>query len=418
RSSARRRHVLSTVGAAAVAGLAGCSTARFRERFGIGGSGTDANGTADAGTETSGDATATPTDGPKPDPDGWPRYHYDAWNTGARTDRIGFDDQPTMAWYAQVGNAGPAVVDGGTVFVAESDAGAVRAFDAASGEQQWVYDAVGDVPLGVQTVAIDDGTVYVGGETAVHAIDRASGSQRWTFETGGIHASTPAVVDGTVYVGAGDTFYAIDSGGDRKWYLKTGTRQIRTPPAVVGDTLYLTTNAMLFAIDRESGEEHWSLKPAGLTPPSSAPTYRYGRLYVAGPLHVYAYDPTAEGEHVWSSPTFGQVVYQTPTVAHGTVYTGVSLVDKFHALDAETGGQTWVRDITVSQSPVATGDTVYVVDDEQGVLHAIDPDDGSDRWTFTLSGGIYGQPSITDDRIYVSGTSPDGNGFVFALEDR
>ncbi|MFB6180070.1 MAG: PQQ-binding-like beta-propeller repeat protein [Halorientalis sp.] len=420
RASTRRRRFLSAVVTTAASGLAGCTVAQD------GGPETDNSGSDTPGTEApsdgaTGDAAAKglPTERDKPEPDLWPRFHYDAWNTGARTDTVGFDDQPTLVWHAQVGKVGPAVVDDGTVFVAESGDGAVRAFDAASGAKQWVYEAVGDIPLGVTTVAIDDSAVYVGGERAVHAIDRASGTQRWTFETGGVHVSTPAVVDGTIYAGAGDTLYAIDSEGNRKWFVKTGTRQIRMPPAVVGETLYLTTNAMLFAIDRESGEERWSLKPAGLTPPSSAPTYRYGRLYVAGPEHVYAYDPAAEGEHVWSSSTFDQVVYQTPTVAHGTVYTGVSLVDNLHALDAETGEQTWERNLTVSGSPVATADTVYAVDETDGVLHALDPHDGSDRWTFTVSGGIYGQPSVTGDRIYVSGTSPPGqDNYVFALEDR
>jgi outer membrane protein assembly factor BamB len=414
RSRAGRRRFLSAVGAAAVSGLAGCSADLLD-----GVTGTDASASGTTGEAARGDAagTAHRMDGPKEEHDGWPRYHYDSWNTGHRTEPVGFDGAPTIEWETEVGGVNTIVADGGTLYLAEGENGAVRALDAASGAEEWVYDAVEKLELGVETVALDDETAYVGGTTAIHAIDRESGQQRWTFDVS-TPASAPVVVDGTIYVGAGDVLFAIDAAGDRQWALRTGVR-IRNPPAVVDDTLYLTGQAWLIAVDAASGEELWALKPEGATPPVTAPVYRAGRLYVGAPTHVHAYDPAAEGDHLWSTETLNQTVYGSPAVAHGQVFTGVNLVDKLHAFDAESGDRSWQRSITVAGSPVVAGDTVYCVDEEYAELRALGATDGSDRWRVAFDGNLDVQPTVTDDRIYVAGLElGNTDGTLYALGER
>ncbi|WP_415379164.1 PQQ-binding-like beta-propeller repeat protein [Halosimplex sp. TS25] len=411
RSRAGRRRFLSAVGVTAISGVSGCSADILD-----GVVGTDAAG-SDTGATDESTPTADGMDGPKEEHGGWPRYHYDSWNTGHRTAPLGFDGAPAVEWEAPVGGVNTIVADDGTLYLAEGENGAVRAVDAETGEERWVYDAVEKLELGVRTVALDDEAAYVGGTTAVHAIDRESGQQRWTFDVS-TPASAPVVADGTIYVGAGELLFAIDPDGSRQWALRTGVR-IRNPPAVVDDTLYLTAQAWLIAVDAASGEELWALKPEGATPPVTAPVYRAGRLYVGGPSHVYAYDPAAEGEHLWSTETLNQVVYGSPAVAHGTVYTGVNLVDALHAFDAESGDRTWQRSITVAGSPVVAGDTVYCVDEEYAELRALGASDGSDRWRVSFEGNLNVQPVVTDDRIYVAGLElGNTEGTLYALGAR
>ncbi|QPV64682.1 PQQ-binding-like beta-propeller repeat protein [Halosimplex litoreum] len=414
RSWASRRRFLSAMGATAISGFAGCSTGLLDDV-----AGTDASGDGTAGA-VSDDSTPTVDGmgGPKEEHAGWPRYHYDSWNTGHRTAPLGFDGAPTVEWEVAVGGVGTIVADGGTLYLAEGENGAVRAVDDASGEEEWVYDAVEKLELGVETVALDDEAVYVGGTTAIHAIDRASGERRWTFDVS-TPASAPVVADGTIYVGGGELLFAIDAAsGDRQWALRTGVR-IRNPPAVVDDTLYLTAQAWLIAVDRASGEERWSLKPEGATPPVTAPVYRAGRLYVGAPTHVHAYDPAAEGDHLWSTETLNQVVYDSPAVAHGQVFTGVALVDKLHAFDAGSGERTWQRDVTVAGSPVVAGETVYCTDENYAELRALDANDGSDHWRVAFDGRLNVQPTVTDDRIYVAGLElGNTEGTLYALGAR
>ena len=417
RARAGRRRFLSAVGATAISGLSGCSADILDGVTGTDAAGGDTGGGDGAGAPDDATATVDGMDEPKEEHDGWPRYHYDGWNTGHRTAPVGFDGAPSVEWEAAVGGVDTIVADGGTLYLAEGENGAVRAVDAASGDEEWVYDAVEKLELGVKTVALDEEAVYAGGTTAIHAIDRASGQQRWTFDIS-TPASAPVVADGTIYVGAGDVLFAIDAAGERQWTLRTGVR-IRNPPTVVDETLYLTGQAWLIAVDAASGEELWALKPEGATPPVTAPVYRAGRLYIGAPTHVHAYDPAAEGDHLWSTETLNQVIYDSPAVAHGQVYTGVSLTDVLHAFDAATGDRTWQRSITVAGSPLVAGDTVYCVDEKFAELRALGAADGSDRWRVSFDGNLTVQPTVTDDRIYVAGLElGNTEGTLYALGAR
>jgi len=411
RPGAGRRSFLSAVGTTALSGLAGCSSGILDDV-----TGTDAAGTGPNAAGATDRSTATPhgMNGPKAEHSGWPRYHYDTWNTGHRTDPVDFDGRPAVEWETPVGEVTSLVAADGIVYLAEARTGVIRAVEAASGEERWTYDAVGTLELGVKSVALDDDTVYVGGGAAVHAIDQATGEQRWTFEIS-TAATAPVVADGTVYVGAGEVLFAIDPNGEREWALRTGAR-LRNPPAVVEDTLYLTAKAWLIAVDRASGDELWSLKPANATPPVTAPVYRAGRLYVGAPLHVHAYDPAAEGDHLWSTESLNQVIYDSPAVANGQVYTSVGQGDTLFAFDAGTGERTWDRSITLAGSPIVVDDAVYCVDVVAGTLRTFDATDGSDRWTLDFDRSVNVQPIVTDDRIYVAGRDSGGDeGTLYAL---
>jgi PGF-CTERM protein len=59
-----------------------------------------------------------------------------------------------------------------------------------------------------------DGTVFVGSDDSnLYAVDAATGEQEWVFETEAAIESSPIVADGTAYVRSNDgNLYALDTG--------------------------------------------------------------------------------------------------------------------------------------------------------------------------------------------------------------
>lgn len=103
--------------------------------------------------------------------------------------------------------ASPVVAEG-RVWSARSSGGAVRAIDAATGEEIWSHRTGG---LVFSSPLLVDGGLYVGsGDGRVYAFDAETGAIRWTFSTGGMVLASPAVHDGLLYVGSDDgTVYAL-----------------------------------------------------------------------------------------------------------------------------------------------------------------------------------------------------------------
>ena len=100
----------------------------------------------------------------------------------------------------------------GSVFV-PSDAGMLRALDAASGEVRWTYTST-DMMKAAPTIV--DGVVYAAGDDGiVLAIDATSGAEHWRLPLDGPIGFGPVLVDGHLYVGTGfGNFYAIGSASE------------------------------------------------------------------------------------------------------------------------------------------------------------------------------------------------------------
>ncbi|WP_380630258.1 outer membrane protein assembly factor BamB family protein [Salinibaculum marinum] len=103
-------------------------------------------------------------------------------------------------------DAGPAVA-GCTLFVGTRD-GKLRAFDAATGDEQW------STILGSKVVAapaVANGVVYVGDTGGqFHAIDAADGGRLWAENLESKVTTSPAISNGLVYVANQETLYAFD----------------------------------------------------------------------------------------------------------------------------------------------------------------------------------------------------------------
>lgn len=139
----------------------------------------------------------------------------------------------------------------------EGEQGRVYALNADTGEDQWSFSTTRWIE---SAAAIDDDTVYVGGDNGdVVALAAESGAERWRFNandswsflywgpgvTGGL-----VVTDDTVYVGSEDNnLYAIDADtGAPQWRFPTGDAIVSTPTVVDGIAFVGNTDGALYSI--------------------------------------------------------------------------------------------------------------------------------------------------------------------------
>jgi len=207
----------------------------------------------------------------------------------------------SVQWSGEIGDQYEGAVRNGAIYVASY--GRFYAYDAESGEQQWVTDVsdyysqtmvadddtlcyaadvdetrgtlVGvDSDTGetiwsyddgfVTSTTLHDGTLYVGG-THVTALDPESGEQQWQAEQSGYVQQVP-VQNGDFYAG-GDKIRSYDSSdGEQRWTWEPNVDvEGVVPAAVVSDTLYVDSwtdgdprNRFKFAVDTTAGTKRWA----------------------------------------------------------------------------------------------------------------------------------------------------------------
>lgn len=206
----------------------------------------------------------------------------------------------------------------------------VRAFDAASGEEQWRYDT-GSESKG--TPAVAGGRVFVNSRDGLHAIDAATGDRAFVVPDAAYDWATPAATADAVYTTAyrddGVELLAIDAAdGTVRWRVPADPTH-HGPPVVAGDIVYAGTDDGVVALAAD-GTKIASLGGAG------APVARVGSVvYAADGGVLYALD--AHAGELWSHTTEQVRVEDTVgraisgvTPVDGAVY--VSARDGFHGL--------------------------------------------------------------------------------------
>ncbi|UPW00834.1 PQQ-binding-like beta-propeller repeat protein [Halorussus gelatinilyticus] len=299
-----------------------------------------------------------------------------------------------QVWASDVGHrfgsSSPAVSDG-TVYVGTVGDGpmvvsgeedeekfescAVLALDAESGDERWRYDDFGEKENVGSSIAVADGRVYFGGESAVYALDADSGSVAWSREVATHPQSSPAVVDGTVYYGGPSDaedgpparLYALDAkSGETVWTAGIDDTSLRTSPAVADGTVYVaasstracllsgggvattetddggngtdaartedgdsdcsgTNRGRLYALDAASGERRWTAEFR--TDTRSSPAVADGTVYAGNGDGLSAV--TTDGENLWrigfeGKRDDGPYLDSSPAVAGGRVFVGAS----------------------------------------------------------------------------------------------
>jgi outer membrane protein assembly factor BamB len=185
---------------------------------------------------------------------------------------VSVEDGSEQWRYETPGGVMPALLDG-TVFTStrtEDNAGQVLALDAADGTERWTTRRP------VNTVTAADGTVYVSAGTehdddryadgAVFALDATTGEEEWAVQFDFTTLPSIAVADGTAYVGENVHLYALDTAdGSERWRFDMQQYgRDPSPATVAGDTVCFTNGrGRLFALDTESGTERWTVNAPG-----------------------------------------------------------------------------------------------------------------------------------------------------------
>jgi len=160
----------------------------------------------------------------------------------------------------------PPVTDGANVYVGGED-GALLAYNAADGAPGWRYLTDGPVSSGQGTatraadVAAANGVVYLdNGDGTVRALDAATGAVRFnvpSVDGASSPAFTPQVVAGTLYVSGQTGIVAMDAAtGALRWRQPAGTGQstVTVRAGIVFDT---DENGHVYAVDAATGSVLW-----------------------------------------------------------------------------------------------------------------------------------------------------------------
>ncbi|WP_255151501.1 PQQ-binding-like beta-propeller repeat protein [Halorarius halobius] len=389
-----RRRMLSAVGAAGVAALAGCSAGASQRVTGA-----------------------------------WPQYGRTATNASA-TDARGPVEDVALQWDASLGlplDQSP-VVAGGRVFLGGLDR--FVAFDAASGDEDWRVDIPEDQRFNDSAAAVGDGTVVAGFGGVLRAFDAATGDEQWT-ERPGDGISAPTLRDGILYYGVAETG-SVEAralaDGSRAWRTEVG-EWLPGPVALAGDTVVVAAArdddpGVLRGLDAASGEERWQydLDPEATDDESvegdpSGVSAGGGRAYVGlddGSVHAVR---LADGERAWRFDPGTTVTYEgfggdaeprqpavdaPPAVGDGTVY--VAHGDgRLYAVDAGTGEADWsFWGWNAMPGQPAVGEDAVYVGCADSFLYALDPIEGERRWEFSTRRAIRAAPAVVDGHVFVT----------------
>ncbi len=300
----------------------------------------------------------------------------------------------------------------------------------------WTYDAGSPLWAGA---TFAEGMVYAGGQDGqLHALDARTGTERWSFRAGGPIRTRATLAAGTLYFQADDgSLYAVDAASGReRWRVHVVEKPIERLPfdnpksrydrfgsdvTVAEGRLYLGTHdGRVVAVDPTRGEKAWEFATGDSV--LAAPAVDAGRLFFGSfDGHVYALE-AATGKLVWKRDTRAPVV-STPAVAADRLVVGNRGYDLL-GLDARTGEPAWTRYIWfswVESSAVLRDGVAYVGSSDAAAVYAFDARTGEPRWKTDVFGWAWGQPAVTESRVYVGTASQKDylaghKGIVVALD--
>jgi outer membrane protein assembly factor BamB len=284
----------------------------------------------------------------------------------------------------------------------------------------WTFDAGSPLWAGA---TFADGTVYAGGQDGrVHAVDAGNGRKRWSFAAGGPIRTRPTVAGADLYFQADDGYlYKLaTASGEERWRVRVVEKPIERLPfdnpksrfdrfgsdvTAEGGRLYLGTHdGRVVAIDPARGEKAWEFASGDSV--LAAPAVAGERLFFGSfDGNVYALEASS-GTLVWKRDTRGAVV-STPALVGDRVVVGNRSYDLL-GLDARSGEPAWARYIWfswVESSATARDGVVYVGSSDAAAVYAFDARTGERRWKTDVYGWAWGQPAVTDARVYAGTAS-------------
>ena len=199
----------------------------------------------------------------------------------------------------------------------------------------------------------------------------------WTYDTGAPLWAAPVAWDNVIYAAdAKGTVHAVNpTNGAGLWRAALGA-PIYGAPLATRDAIFVFDDAgVLRRLQRSTGKESWQ-RPLG-----SSNTAR------ALPSATdFAFD--------FHSPA--------PVIRDNTLYVSSS-AGAVHAIDANTGGVLWRRQLNARVRVTAVVSSRYVVVGTlENTVVALDRGSGEELWRFETAGPVTSAPAIADDVVLVA----------------
>lgn len=396
-----RRQVLSGLGTATVATLAGCFN--------------DDGTTFSPGTDSDAD---------------WPMARYDASNTAYNPDAIAPRDGVQERWTVESGMAtGPPAVVDGTVFLPTAEA--LLALDATTGAEQWRF-APAHQPWPSAPV-VHDGVVYVTAidEDSIHALDAASGTERWALTDvghvhlaphliAGEHISDPVIYTGTEH---GELLRLDPATGDVTWQTDLfGTISAigyRLPGLYVGTSggeIYTFADS-IDGVERP--KEGWHRK-VGSAVEAILPDEECVLVHTfGGPLQCLG-DGAHAGTTRW---TIDEKWANSAPVHAGYTFFAAGYEGLVAAREYDKEARWRVRGRYDATGPVAAGDTLYVSSGE--AVHAVALEGGvgvgsvrigAHRWSHPTPAEAVEGLAVADGAVFAACEGRTADTTLYCLE--
>jgi len=341
----------------------------------------------------------------------WPRAGYDRGRTSHTPDQAGPDGSVGSLWESRIASgleSGPVVADG-TVYAGTTD-GQLFALDARAGVQRWQFQTDNDI---VATPVVAGETLYaVSKDAHVYAIDRNDGTKRWASDTGsGIYAPPIITKDRVVVTSRSGVVAAIHTGtGEELWNVET-TPGIRIPATQFGRRRLLVgdDNGVLHVLTKD-GSERATIDVSG-----------YGRIRTpiiapANSSMVLVGDTLVDIQRETVVDTFDRGVRSVPAVAAGTAYyvTG----DEVRGIETYSGEQTVSYSFDGGTGRLGTETTPSVADGTvytglgDGTIVALNAETGREKWRQGVDSTVVGSPAVLDGHLFAA--TSDGTLYAFA----
>jgi len=251
----------------------------------------------------------------------WPKFGYDAANTG-QSPSTGSQSNTTKWQYYTNGGAftstSPVSGSDGTIYIASEDSTLHAVYP--NGTLKWQISPGSGICEGSAAVGAD-GTIYFGSRDANLYAVNSDGTLKWTYTTVGRIGGSPAIgADGTIYVGGWYEFYALNPDGSLRWNYTT-ERFFQCCPVLGSDgTVYIGDNGGTVYAFNPDGSLKWSYTTGGAI--RGAPAMGAdGTLYIGSDdSKVYAFN--TDGTVKWTYAAQGKLQGSVAIGTDGYLYRG------------------------------------------------------------------------------------------------
>jgi len=263
--------------------------------------------------------------------------------------------------------------------------------------------------VGFSSAAYANGVIYLGaGAGALYAFDAATGAYKWAKPLGLIAAS-PVVANGMIYIGSSNGFHALDTNGNLLWTFATLGAVYQTAAVGSDGTLYFgatVSNYVTFYALAPDKTLKWKYGPFPLGGPALPLIGGDGTIYVGMGTGIYAFRP--DGALLWkyfttnflsAMPSLGGNA--TPGAGGTAVLYLPSLDHKLYAISshrAPIGPGTPMAHITFSPTTIEVGELV------QFHANASDPDGDRLAYTWDFDDGTTSSDANPTHTYWTAGT--------------